>query len=63
MRLNFFSSYLQYNKTMAALRRRRPKFKNEIEKMDQNDRKNYVEIAVNLEAPKLGKLAQFFITT
>lgn len=44
----------KYNKTMAALRRRRPKFKNEMDKMDQGDRKNYVEIAVNLEAPKMG---------
>ncbi|XP_054717930.1 potassium voltage-gated channel subfamily KQT member 1-like [Uloborus diversus] len=48
------SSNTKYNKTMAALRRRRPKSKMEMEKNDYNERKTYGEIAVNLEAPKSG---------
>ncbi|GIY15009.1 potassium voltage-gated channel subfamily KQT member 1 [Caerostris darwini] len=43
----------KYNKTIAALRRRKPKYRSDTEKSDQND-KSYGEIAVTLEAPRTG---------
>lgn len=48
------SGTTKYNKTIAALRKRRPKFKNDMEKTEQGDRKTCGEIALNLEAPKIG---------
>ncbi|CAL1281447.1 unnamed protein product [Larinioides sclopetarius] len=42
----------KYNKTIAALRRRKPKYRSDNEKNDQNDNKSYGEIAVTLEAPR-----------
>ncbi|GFS46384.1 potassium voltage-gated channel subfamily KQT member 1, partial [Nephila pilipes] len=44
----------KYNKTIAALRRRKPKYRSDTEKSDQNDNKSYGEIAVTLEAPRTG---------